>query len=107
MGLVAGLRLRLTQTKLIMKNILFVLPTLSGRKSRALLGMATLAVGFPTAYAQNGSGEEADVVLEQFTVTGSRIKRIDTETPAPVIRLTTADFESTGFSTLGLSLIHI
>ena len=40
-------------------------------------------------------------MLEQLTVTGSRIKRIDTETPAPVIRLSTADFESTGFSTLG------
>ena len=84
-----------------MKNISFLLPTTSGRKGRALLGALTLAAGFPAAFAQNGSAEEADVVLEQFTVTGSRIKRIDTETPAPVIRLSTADFESTGFSTLG------
>lgn len=42
-----------------------------------------------------------DVVLEQFTVTGSRIKRIDTETPQPVVRITAGDFETTGFSSLG------
>lgn len=39
--------------------------------------------------------------MEAFEVTGSRIKRIDAETPQPVVRLTEADFKSTGFSTLG------
>ncbi|HUR58334.1 MAG TPA: TonB-dependent receptor [Opitutaceae bacterium] len=39
--------------------------------------------------------------LATFEVTGSRIKRIDTETPQPVVRITEAEFKATGFSTLG------
>jgi iron complex outermembrane receptor protein len=39
--------------------------------------------------------------LERFEVTGSRIKRIDAETPQPVVRITDVEFKATGFSTLG------
>jgi len=39
--------------------------------------------------------------LGAFEVTGSRIKRIDAETPQPLVRISEADFKATGFSTLG------
>lgn len=42
--------------------------------------------------------------MEQFAVTGSRIKRIDTETPQPVVRLSAIEFQETGFSTVGDAL---
>lgn len=45
--------------------------------------------------------EDESVKLEAFTVTGSRIKRVDAETPQPVVRLTEADFKATGFTTVG------
>ncbi len=54
-----------------------------------------------TAAAATASGGGAEVQLEAFSVTGSRIKRIDTETPQPVVRVTEADFKATGFTTLG------
>lgn len=43
----------------------------------------------------------APQTLDAFEVTGSRIKRIDAETPQPVVRITEADFKASGFSTLG------
>lgn len=43
----------------------------------------------------------APLTLEPVEVTGSRIRQIDTETPQPVLRLTEADLEATGFDTLG------
>jgi outer membrane receptor protein involved in Fe transport len=42
--------------------------------------------------------------MEKYAVTGSRIKRIDTETPQPVVRLTNIEFKETGFSTVGDAL---
>jgi iron complex outermembrane receptor protein len=39
--------------------------------------------------------------LEKYNVTGSRIKRIDVETPQPLVRMTEVDFKATGFTTLG------
>ncbi len=38
--------------------------------------------------------------MNAFEVTGSRIKRVDAETPSPVVRLTRQDLASTGFSTV-------
>jgi iron complex outermembrane receptor protein len=67
-----------------------------------LLALTLPAFAATAAFAQ--STEEAPkekVNLETFTVTGSRIKRIDAETPQPVIRLTEAEFKATGFTTLG------
>ncbi len=51
--------------------------------------------------AAPGAQSEEEVKMEAFSVTGSRIKRIDTETPQPVVRVTEADFKATGFTTLG------
>lgn len=39
--------------------------------------------------------------MDKYAVTGSRIKRIDTETPQPVVHLTDIQFQQTGFSTVG------
>lgn len=49
--------------------------------------------------------KDSDVVqMEPFEVTGSRIKRIDAETPAPVIQLDRVAMQSTGFTTVGDAL---
>ena len=39
--------------------------------------------------------------LERFEVTGSRIRRLDAETPSPVVTYTAAAIEEKGYSTLG------
>ena len=72
-------------------------------RTRSVLGCGLLAAALvnPATAQTDGARSGEDLVLEQFTVTGSRIKRIDTETPQPVVRITTADFEATGFTTLG------
>lgn len=70
----------------------------------ASLGLATLAAQTAPAPASTSTSstttQEAQK-LERFEVTGSRIKRIDTETPQPVVRITDLEFKATGFSTLG------
>jgi len=50
-------------------------------------------------FAQTASGEADKMLkLEEFSVVGSRIKRVDAETPSPVVRITQADLQTTGFS---------
>ena len=39
--------------------------------------------------------------LEKFEVTGSRIKRLDVETPQPVVTFTSASIEDSGYRTIG------
>jgi len=74
---------------------------------RALGALTALALIAPVAPAQTDTAagaakpEDSALKLESFSVLGSRIKRIDSETPQPVVRLTFSDFQSTGFSTLG------
>ena len=63
-----------------------------------VLGQPAPAAGSTTTPGQKP--EEA-TKMTAFEVTGSRIKRIDAETPQPVVRITEADFKATGFSTLG------
>ncbi len=68
--------------------------------ARALLALV-LALPF-AALAQTTEAKKSESTpvekLATFEVTGSRIKRIDAETPSPVIRLTAADLEATGFT---------
>jgi iron complex outermembrane recepter protein len=71
----------------------------------SLLGAASLLAQTPapaptTTTATDPKKEDA-VKLEKFEITGSRIKRIETETPQPVVRLTELEFKATGFSTVG------
>ncbi len=68
----------------------------------ASLGLASLAAQTAPAPAPtSGTSSTEPQKLERFEVTGSRIKRIDAETPQPVVRITELEFKATGFSTLG------
>lgn len=62
----------------------------------AFLAVAVVTSG--NLYAQE------DEELEAFTVTGSRIPRLDLEGPNPVLRLTPESLEATGFNTVGEQL---
>jgi|CXWL01.1.fsa_nt_gi outer membrane receptor protein involved in Fe transport len=69
-----------------------------------LLALTLSVFAAQAAFAQSAEETKAEadkVKLETFTVTGSRIKRIDAETPQPVVRLSEAEFKATGFTTLG------
>ncbi|MEM7671770.1 MAG: TonB-dependent receptor [Verrucomicrobiota bacterium] len=62
-----------------------------------------------SAFAQEAPvAEEASMTEDEdvktYTVTGSRIKRIDLETPSPVLVITREDLDATGFSTVGDAL---
>ncbi len=70
-----------------------------GTARRALYALFALPAAL--AFGQDSKPAEEPTKLEAFSVTGSRIKRIDAETPQPVVRITDADFKATGFSTLG------
>lgn len=79
--------------------------TKRGHATDALIAALAVLSG-ATAHAQAPATSAAAATaapqkMETFEVTGSRIKRIDVETPQPVVRMTEADFKSTGFSTLG------
>ncbi len=63
-----------------------------------LLAASTASAQTP---AEKSTKEEESLKLDAIAVTGSRIRRIDVETPQPVVRITDADFKATGFTTLG------
>jgi len=48
--------------------------------------------------AASTTGNEEPTKLEAFSVVGSRIKRLDAETPSPSVRITAADLQATGFT---------
>lgn len=54
-----------------------------------------------TLHAEDNGDEEEVREARSVVVTGSRIRRIDAETPQPVLRLSREDLENTGFSTVG------
>lgn len=66
-----------------------------------LSGLTALGQPQNPTTGQNKPEDSETTKLESFSVTGSRIKRIDSETPQPVVRITEADFKATGFTTLG------
>lgn len=60
-----------------------------------------LALSSGVAFAQEAAPKKEEVQqLGAYEVTGSRIKRLDTETPSPVIRFTREELANTGFSTV-------
>lgn len=79
------------------------------RNLRAALALIVGAAFVPFAAAQNTSAatetpasENKDTVkLEKFEVTGSRVKRLDVETPAPVVAYSTQDIEAKGYTNIG------
>jgi outer membrane receptor protein involved in Fe transport len=66
-----------------------------------------LAAGILTAQIPPTSAPATDepaatpTKLEAFEVTGSRVKRVDYETPVPVVTYTTESIEDKGYTTLG------
>jgi iron complex outermembrane recepter protein len=91
-------------------------PLLAAARAAALTGFVTL-LGAGNAFAQPaatpgrpatgtsattpGATAAQPTTLERFEVTGSRIRRLDIETPQPVLVLSAADLDTTGFSTVG------
>ena len=57
----------------------------------------------PAAAASSTTTEKKDEPqkLEKFEVTGSRVKRLDVETPAPVQSFSIADIEAKGYVNIG------
>lgn len=72
-------------------------------KKWLLVFNATVTAFSVPAFAQDTDDEDLEEV-EGFTVTGSRIARIDLETPNPVIRFSREDLLNTGFTNLGEAL---
>ncbi|MBA4138722.1 MAG: hypothetical protein C0518_15560 [Opitutus sp.] len=64
----------------------------------ALLAVLTATPGF--AQQTPPATENETVTLQSFEVTGSRIRRVDAETPSPVVRITQESLQNTGFSTV-------
>ena len=62
------------------------------------LGLTLLAGSAALAQSSSDPKKDDTVKLESFSVVGSRIKRLDAETPSPVVRITQADLLATGFS---------
>src|SRR5690606_37194481 len=77
------------------------------RRSRLALALA-LALTLPVsslAFAQDNQDEDEEqsedaTVLDEITVTGSRIKRNEIEGPAPVTVITAEQIEREGFTTV-------
>ncbi len=65
-----------------------------------LLALSLPAFAASAAFAQTAGNETKDekVKLETFSVVGSRIRRMDSETPSPVVRITQTDLQNTGFT---------
>ncbi|MBA4137758.1 MAG: hypothetical protein C0518_10620 [Opitutus sp.] len=76
---------------------------------RAALALILGASLIPAVVAQTTSTTTASaepkpeetLKLEKFEVTGSRVKRLDVETPAPVVAYSAADIESKGYTNIG------
>jgi outer membrane receptor protein involved in Fe transport len=64
----------------------------------ALIAILAATPGF--AQTSDAPKPEDTVKLQQFEVTGSRIRRVDAETPSPVVRITQESLQATGFSTV-------
>jgi iron complex outermembrane receptor protein len=79
------------------RNWLVALGLISG------LSVQSTAVAQATSPVRPADSENSTetVTLEKFEVTGSRIKRLDMETPSPVVNYSTADIEAKGYTNIG------
>lgn len=66
--------------------------------------VAQTAPAATTAENQNPTEEKAVVKMQEYEVTGSRIKRLDAETVSPVVQIKTQDLSLEGFTTVGDAL---
>ncbi len=73
--------------------------------ARLIVGAGLSFLAANAAFAQTPPPEvekkDETVALEKFSVTGSRVKRLDTETPAPVVAYTAAEIEAKGYTNIG------
>jgi outer membrane receptor protein involved in Fe transport len=82
-------------------------PLLAATTAAARIGLASvLCLGALAAQDTNKTDDKNQkkdeaVALEKFEVTGSRIKRLDVETPAPVATYSVADIEAKGYTNVG------
>lgn len=75
--------------------------TRSDWNSRAALALVLGGCLAAPAFAQSDdTTAEEEVALERFEVTGSRIKRLDSETVSPVVVLRFDDIRTSGFTTI-------
>lgn len=68
-----------------------------------LLGLASAghSAAQETKKTEDKTDPNVPQKLEAFEVTGSRVKRLDYETPAPVVTYTAANIDEKGYATLG------
>jgi iron complex outermembrane receptor protein len=72
----------------------------SGLRTVALASLPFLAGASLLAQEQrNAAASEETLRLESFEVTGSRIKRVDSEGPLPIVQIGRGDFDATGYTT--------
>jgi len=67
----------------------------------ATASLATHSLFAQEAPAKTKKNDEEPAKLEKFEVTGSRIKRLDIEGPAPVVVIDRKEIQQSGFRTLG------
>ncbi len=65
-----------------------------------VMSVAGSSVGFAQSTSGSDDSSEDEIVLEKFEVTGSRIKRLDVETPNPVVSINAGTIEAMGFPTI-------
>jgi iron complex outermembrane recepter protein len=66
-----------------------------------VMSLAGSSVAFAQATSESDdSSEMEEITLEKFEVTGSRIARLDAETPNPVVSMSAGNIETMGFPTL-------
>ena len=79
---------------------------MNNRSTWKVRGLLALLVSLPASFAvaqtaPAAAENEEEVKLEAFSVTGSRIKRLDVEGPQPVIEFSRDDILNTGYNNLG------
>ena len=65
-----------------------------------ILGVTGGSLGYAQSTSESSEPSDDEVVLEKFEVTGSRIARLDVETPNPVVSMSAGNIEAMGFPTL-------
>ncbi|MBA4136311.1 MAG: hypothetical protein C0518_03225 [Opitutus sp.] len=85
------------------RSIMITSTTHRFRRARilALLAGLPLFTCVPATAQQSDEKKDETVELQKFEVTGSRVKRLDIETPAPVVAYSTADIEAKGYTNVG------
>jgi iron complex outermembrane recepter protein len=71
------------------------------RAALAFLMGASVSSSALAQPAPNAPTSQEEIKLERFEVTGSRVKRVDFETPSPTVAYSTVDIETKGYTNIG------